>query len=1090
MKEKDHRPAAETRAAIEISADANLRALLESSADPIWSVDLDFRLLTFNRALDTVLLNPLGLHAFVGFLPEHLPEGIAGEWRSFYQRVLDEGQFRTPYFCRDGRILEVAFFPAYREKEMIGISCFVKDISEQQRAAKALKEAERKYREIFDEATEGIYQTSLKGKPLAVNRAFATILGYDSPDDFLSRVQDAGREVWADPSERVAYLQTLRARGKGSRIECKLKRKDGTPTWVSLNTKVVYSETGEPLHLEGFIEDIAQRKHIVEALAKSEEQFRKLFHDNGSVFLLADVESAQIVEANRAACEFYGYSCDQLKSMRITDINTMPAEILMRKREQAVRDRCAFYHLRHRLASGEERDVEVHVSLVDVDEKPLLFSVVHDVTDRVKVESQLHESEERYRATFEQAPVGVLHTSLQGKILRCNRRFAEMIGYTQQEVQQMSFQQITPPEDLEASVAVLRKFLDGDEGMAQWEKRYLRKDGKLTWAELTISIQHDAEGRPLHFIALVEDINKRKEAEATLAATQAALSSSEERYRIAFQMTLDAVNINRLSDGVYLDVNKGFLDIAGFRREEVIGKSALDLKIWADPNDRKRMVDAITKNGVCRNLEAQFRRKSGEVFWGLMSASIIELGGIACVLSVTRDISEAKMAEEEIRNLAFYDPLTGLPNRRLLLERLNQVQASGIRRGRNRALLFIDLDNFKTLNDTMGHHTGDMLLQEVARRLTLCVRESDTVARLGGDEFVVMLEDLSAIPEDAATQAQIAGDKILDAVAQPYMLDGHECVSTSSIGITVFRDHDETTNTALQQADIAMYQAKGAGKNTMRFFAPALQAAVNARATLEGDLRRAIHSGQFVLWYQPQMELGRVVGAEVLVRWRHPERGILYPDEFIPLAEETGLILALGEWVLAAACDQNARWALDKSTAHLNVAVNISPRQFRQPDFVEQVMAAVRRTGANPENLKLELTEGMLIDNVEDVVAKMAQLKASGLRFSLDDFGTGYSSLSYLNRLPFEQVKIDRSFVRDILANSSSGAIAQAIISLSKAMGLSVIAEGVEDEEQRLFLERLGCHAFQGFLFSRPVPLAEFEEFLGQTSPISLANTE
>jgi EAL domain-containing protein (putative c-di-GMP-specific phosphodiesterase class I) len=352
------------------------------------------------------------------------------------------------------------------------------------------------------------------------------------------------------------------------------------------------------------------------------------------------------------------------------------------------------------------------------------------------------------------------------------------------------------------------------------------------------------------------------------------------------------------------------------------------------------------------------------------------------------------------------------------------------------------------------------------------------VARLGGDEFVVMLEDLSDTPEEAAAQAEIVGKKILDMSSQPYQLEGRESVITASIGITVFGDRRETSVEVLQQADIAMYQAKTAGRNTLRFFAPSLQAAVHARATLEEDLRQGLKTQQFVLYYQPQVERGRLIGAEALIRWRHPTRGLLLPAEFIPLAEETGLILPLGDWVLETACRQIAAWASRPQAAHLAVAVNISARQLRQADFAEKVLATLERTGANPAKLELELTESILADNIEDVIAKMTLLKSHGIRFSLDDFGTGYSSLSYLKRLPLDQLKIDRSFVHDMVGDCSSGAIAQTIISLSRAMGLQVIAEGVETEGQRKLLAHMSCHSFQGFLFSRPVPLDEFQSLL------------
>ncbi|MGA9709531.1 MAG: bifunctional diguanylate cyclase/phosphodiesterase, partial [Candidatus Sulfotelmatobacter sp.] len=419
-------------------------------------------------------------------------------------------------------------------------------------------------------------------------------------------------------------------------------------------------------------------------------------------------------------------------------------------------------------------------------------------------------------------------------------------------------------------------------------------------------------------------------------------------------------------------------------------------------------------------------------------------------------------------------------------DRLRQTLAASIRSKRKRALLFVDLDDFKTLNDTLGHHIGDLLLQEVARRIIASIRETDTVARLGGDEFVVLLQELSETPEDAAAQAKTVAEKILATIHQPYLLDGRECRSSSSVGITVFGNPEDSTNEVLQQADIAMYQAKAAGRNTLHFFAPALQAAVNARAAMEEDLRQSIRTKDFQLYYQAQVDRGVLIGVEALLRWKHPKRGLLPPDDFIPLAEQTGLILSLGDWVLETACRQIAAWTARKETAHLTVAVNISARQLLNPDFVPNVLKTLDRTGANPRSLKLELTESMFVDDLEDVIAKMTTLKSHGIRFSLDDFGMGYSSLAYLRRLPLDQLKIDQEFVRDILVDASSGAIAQSIISLSKAMGLSVIAEGVETEGQRDFLARLGCHSFQGFLFSGPLPLDEFQILLASLAENSL----
>jgi diguanylate cyclase (GGDEF)-like protein len=456
----------------------------------------------------------------------------------------------------------------------------------------------------------------------------------------------------------------------------------------------------------------------------------------------------------------------------------------------------------------------------------------------------------------------------------------------------------------------------------------------------------------------------------------------------------------------------------------------------------------------------------------------MEINGVPHILCITRDISTAKAAENTIRSLAFYDPLTGLPNRRMLMERLGQTGVVRAKGRRLRALLRIDLDNFKTLNDTLGHQKADLLLQEIARRISACVHEADTVSRLGGEEFAVLLEDLSKVAETASDHAQAVGERILAEISRSDVIDNHECLLSASIGVIIFENRQSSTDDFLQQADIALHQAKAAGRSTLRFFSPALQTTVNARAELENDLRQAIKKDQFQLYYQPQVKMDRLTGVEALIRWRHPSRGIVPPDDFIPVAEETGLILPLGEWILDTAFRQVATWENQKYHDPFGVAVNISALQFRQPEFVEQVLKALERTGSNPKNLKLELTESILAENIDEVVAKMTELKSHGLRFSLDDFGTGYSSLSYLKRLPLDELKIDRSFVRDMLKDVTSGAIAQTIISIGHAMGLSVIAEGVETEEQRKFLADLGCHSFQGYLFSHPLPLDEFQQFL------------
>lgn len=446
------------------------------------------------------------------------------------------------------------------------------------------------------------------------------------------------------------------------------------------------------------------------------------------------------------------------------------------------------------------------------------------------------------------------------------------------------------------------------------------------------------------------------------------------------------------------------------------------------------------------------------------------------LLIIKRNITQRKKSEAEIINLAFYDTLTNLPNRRLLIDRLHHALAAGTRTLSRSAILFIDLDNFKTLNDTRGHDIGDLLLIEIAQRIQACVRKEDTVARFGGDEFVVMLESLSEEGEQAAAQARAIGEKIRDAINQPCLLQNLEYHGSCSIGVTMFDtgDIDISVDNLFKHADMAMYQAKMAGRNTVRFFDPQMQAALEIRTALETDLRQALIKQQFRLYYQIQVDsLRQPLGAEALLRWEHPERGLISPAQFILLAEETELIVLMGLWVLETACAQLKAWQNSALTRDLTLSVNVSAKQFHKADFVAQVHRVLLTSGANPSHLKLELTESIVLENVEDTITKMRKIIMMGVNFSMDDFGTGYSSLQYLKRLPLNQIKIDQSFVRDLTYNPNDTAIIQAIIAMSKALGLNVIAEGVETEAQREFLNKHGCHVFQGYLFGKPVPLEQ-----------------
>ena len=490
------------------------------------------------------------------------------------------------------------------------------------------------------------------------------------------------------------------------------------------------------------------------------------------------------------------------------------------------------------------------------------------------------------------------------------------------------------------------------------------------------------------------------------------------------------------------------------------------------------------RNGHSQGKQIELSLPEGMRFFELsVSRKAVVEGQKLRFIVLMHDISQRVEAEQKIHYMAFYDFLTDLPNRRLLTNRLQQALASSASSGREGALLYIDLDNFKTLNDTLGHDIGDLLLKQVAKRLEFCVRESGTVARLGGDEFIVMLEGLSERSIDAAKQAEAVGKKIIAELNQPYWLTGQEYNSSVSIGILMFCSNTLTSDDLLRQADIAMYQAKNAGRNTLRFFDPKMQDTINARAILENELRKALENHQFYLCFQIQVDsLYSALGAEALIRWHHPERGLISPTQFIPLAEETGLILPIGQWVLETACAQIKSWQQDALTKDLVLAVNVSAKQFHQTEFVSDVITIIQRHAINPMLLKLELTESMLLENIEGTIVTMNTLKEVGVRFSLDDFGTGYSSLQYLKRLPFDQIKIDQSFVHDLVLNKSDREIVRTIIGMVTSLNLNVIAEGVETEEQHQLLKQMGCFHYQGYLFGRPMPIKQFESALQNPS--------
>lgn len=689
------------------------------------------------------------------------------------------------------------------------------------------------------------------------------------------------------------------------------------------------------------------------------------------------------------------------------------------------------------------------------------------------------------RAIFEHAGRAIVLTDTQGMILYFNPEAQKMLGYTWEEVVCRETPLIfhlaeevgerakglarqpgaAEPEGFSVFVAGLGP----DKPAIEADWTYVRKDGSSFPVSLCVSLLPDPQGEILGYIGIATDISERQQRERKLRIAAIAFESQ------AAIMVTDA-------EQRILQVNQAFSTLTGYPPAEAIGSRPSMLKSGRqDASFYTEMWRALAEMGHWQG-EIWNRRKNGEVFpeWLTITSVRDALGKLTHFVSTFSDISNLKVAESEIHHLAYYDPLTAMPNRRMLLNRLEKACLASRRDGHYGALLMIDLDHFKTLNDTLGHDVGDRLLVEVANRLTECIRECDTAARLGGDEFVVMLENLGGDTAGAALLAESVAEKLRFELARPYLLCGDtEYFRSASIGISLYQGCEKTVDVLLKQADIALYKSKDAGRNAIRFFDNAMQVALDERAALESGLRRALSRNEFVLYLQPQVNAAsRLIGVEVLLRWQPPGQAMVPPADFIPLAEDTGLIVPIGLWVLDQACAELRRWADEPVTASLTMAVNVSARQFRQGDFVSQVGDALARHGVNPGLLKLELTESLLLDKVEDVVAKMQALRRMGVRFSLDDFGTGYASLSYLKRFPFEQLKVDRSFISDIVRNSDDAGIVRAILAMGNTLRLNVVAEGVEDAEQHAYLVRHGCAFFQGYLFGKPMSCAEFRQTL------------
>ncbi len=900
--------------------------------------------------------------------------------------------------------------------------------------------------QILETMKGAVIVADMSGTIRVVNRAAVNLLGYEP-----EQLRGTHVRTILPPAQNLTTGQLLNSLGV---LEHSMvwRAADGSSVDVLAASSFLRDDDGAAVAVVYIASDYTERKRAEQALRESEHRYRTLFEMNPLPMWVYDFETLQFTAVNDAALRHYGYTRDEFLQMKITDIR--PQEDIPRVME-ALRDlgeRRGPHPFRHRKKDGTIFDAEITSFEFLSGSRRARLVIAQDVTERNRAEDELRRSEERYRELFENANDIVYTHDLHGIVTSMNVAGERMTGYSRDEVLGRPISDFVAPEQRERGRDAMARKVRGEVTATFYEIEITRKDGRRIPLEVGTRLIYE-DGVPVAIQGIGRDISERKESEA--------------RFRLLFERNLAGV-YRTTTDGRILDCNEACARIFGYDfREEFLGLDAADF--YFDDRERDRVVQMLNDQRSISNMELRLRRRDGSTVWVLENVNLLDHGVMEGTII---DITDRKHAQEQMEYQAYHDALTSLPNRLLFRDRITVAQAHARRNARTIAVMFLDLDQFKLVNDTLGHTVGDGLLQSIASRLVNCVRAEDTVARMGGDEFTILLADLN----DRRGAAAVA-QKILDAVRHPVRVDEHELYVTTSIGIAIFPDDGDDAETLLKNADRAMYRAKELGRDNYQYATAANLDGTDSRLTLERDLRRGLERNELVVHYHPMIDIasGRVVGAEALVRWNHPEHGLMQPEEFIPIAEETQLIVPLGAWVLRTACKQMKAWH-DAGHPRLRVAVNLSPRQFQDRNLVATVEGILAETGFPAPLLDLEITESTAMQNAELSLAILNRLKEMGIRISIDDFGTGYSSLSYLKRFPIDTVKIDQDFVRDL--TSDDAAIIIAVISMARALNLRVVAEGVETQEQLDFLRRENCAEMQGFLYSHPLSAAEFEKDL------------
>jgi len=951
----------------------------------------------------------------------------------------------------------------------------IRDISAQQERAEALRASEERFVSLFRLSPDIMMLVRYDNSEIIeVNQHFTQAFGWTA-SDILGRPTHE-LNLWVHAQQRDHLRQQAPLSREPVIQEVQLRTRSGDILDGVLSSQYIELQ-GDRLMLCTFL-DTSARKRAENALRFSEEKFAKAFMHTPDAVSITERATGRFIEVNPSFEQQFGWSCAEAVGRTSLELGIWAAPEDRQRMLEALRTG----HLNNLEVRLLSRDGKASINLlfggeIELDGKTCLVLTVRNITEQRTQELALQESKQRLKLALESADLGTWDWHIPTRRLFASARASQLQGLEPMpfEGDFLAFFRQVPMADRQSLRQSYLQLVEQGKTHYQVTYRVQQGKGELRFLESTAKLQLDAAGQPLRMVGTLVDISERVERELRL-------KGSEEKFAKAFHSSPDAITITERDTGRYIEVNEGFTRITGYQAWEVVGRTVHELNIWAYPEERTQMIEHLLQHGQVLRMEMHGRHREGEVRLVDVSVQPIELNGVPCLLLTARDISELKQAQAQVQHLAYHDALTNLPNRALLMDRLTQ-QISLLKRHELRgALLFLDLDHFKHINDSLGHPVGDSVLRLVTARLEASVRLEDTVARLGGDEFVVLLSGLEGKRSEVTRHVRQVADKLRQLLAEPMLLDGHRLQVTPSIGVALIPDHGNTPADLLKRADIALYRAKDSGRNAIQLFRTTMQDAASARLRLENDLRLALARGEFELHFQPQVDArdGQVVGAEALLRWQHPQLGAQSPAQFIQVLEESGLIVEVGGWVLAEACHFCSRLMADGliDGERFSLCVNISPRQFRQHDFVDRVASSLRNSQLPNAMLKLEITEGIVIQNIDDTVGKMLRLKKHGVSFAMDDFGTGYSSLTYLKRLPVDMLKIDQSFVRDATCDPNDAEIIRAIVAMARSLGLALIAEGVEQQDQLDFLQAQGCHLYQGYLFSRPLPQEAFRELL------------